>query len=147
MYFLLFYFSFIVDYEFHWCLQKICSLRGWPAGHAKNKETHEAMLTIWEGLRSKADKDNDGQVSAIYLTTFVYVELFSYTTTVCWIERKTEQSKASQNFQHNLFSALIKRCAFENIFFIKRNSFAACFFVKWVLPMVHQTITQENFPC
>lgn len=48
-------------------LQKICSLRGWPAGHAKNKETHEAMLTIWEGLRSKADKDNDGQVSAIYL--------------------------------------------------------------------------------
>lgn len=43
--------------------QKICSLRGWPVGHAKNTETHESMLTIWEGLRSKADKDNDGQVS------------------------------------------------------------------------------------
>lgn len=43
--------------------QKICSLRGWPVGHAKNSETHESMLTIWEGLRSKADKDNDGQVS------------------------------------------------------------------------------------
>lgn len=56
------------------CLQKICSLRGWPAGHAKNKETHESMLTIWEGLRSKADKDNDGQVSAnCNLSTYICV--------------------------------------------------------------------------
>lgn len=44
-------------------LQKICDLRGWPAGSDKNTETHEVMLKIWEGLRSKADKDNDGQVS------------------------------------------------------------------------------------
>lgn len=44
-------------------LQKICDLRGWPAGSEKNTETHEVMLKIWEGLRSKADKDNDGQVS------------------------------------------------------------------------------------
>jgi hypothetical protein len=44
-------------------LQKICDLRGWPAGSDKNTETHEVMFKIWEGLRSKADKDNDGQVS------------------------------------------------------------------------------------
>jgi hypothetical protein len=43
-------------------LQKICDLRGWPAGSDKNTETHEVMFKIWEGLRSKADKDNDGQV-------------------------------------------------------------------------------------
>jgi Ca2+-binding EF-hand superfamily protein len=49
--------------DFEQAIEKICSLRGWPSGHAKNKETHEAMLNIWEGLRSKADKDNDGQVS------------------------------------------------------------------------------------
>lgn len=45
-------------------LQKICDLRGWPAGSDKNAETHEVMFKIWEGLRSKADKDNDGQVGS-----------------------------------------------------------------------------------
>lgn len=49
--------------DFEIAIQKICDLRGWPAGSDKNKETHEVMLKIWEGLRSKADKDNDGQVS------------------------------------------------------------------------------------
>lgn len=49
--------------DFELAIEKICALRGWPAGHAKNKETHETMIKIWEGLRSKADKDNDGQVS------------------------------------------------------------------------------------
>lgn len=43
-------------------LQKICDLRGWLPGSEKNAETHEVMIKIWEGLRSKADKDNDGQV-------------------------------------------------------------------------------------
>jgi hypothetical protein len=42
--------------------QKVCDLRGWPKGTAKNTETHEVMFKIWEGLQSKADKDNDGQV-------------------------------------------------------------------------------------
>lgn len=43
--------------------QKICELRGWNPGSDKYDETHEVMFKIWEGLRSKADKDNDGQVS------------------------------------------------------------------------------------
>lgn len=51
-------------------LQKICDLRGWPAGSEKNTETHEVMLKIWEGLRSKADKDNDGQVSRNTLSIY-----------------------------------------------------------------------------
>jgi len=48
-------------------------LRGWPVGHAKNTETHESMFKVWEGLRSKADKDNDGQVcyrKLYFLTLF-----------------------------------------------------------------------------
>ncbi|XP_070503085.1 calexcitin-1 [Chironomus tepperi] len=49
--------------DFEIAIQKICDLRGWPAGSEKNTETHEVMFKIWEGLRSKADKDNDGQVS------------------------------------------------------------------------------------
>lgn len=43
--------------------QRVCKLRGWAEDTPKNKETHAVMLEIWEGLRSKADKDNDGQVS------------------------------------------------------------------------------------
>lgn len=43
--------------------QKICKLRGWTPGSEKNKETHELMMCIWEGIRAIADKDNDGQVS------------------------------------------------------------------------------------
>lgn len=49
--------------DFELAIKKICELRGWPEGHAKNKETHDAMFKIWDGLRTKADKDNDGQVS------------------------------------------------------------------------------------
>ncbi|GAB0092381.1 sarcoplasmic calcium-binding protein 2 [Sergentomyia squamirostris] len=49
--------------DFEQAIEKICTLRGWPAGSAKNKETYDCMIKIWEGLRSKADKDNDGQVS------------------------------------------------------------------------------------
>ncbi|XP_055588268.1 calexcitin-2-like [Uranotaenia lowii] len=49
--------------DFEMAIEKICELRGWPAGNSRNTETHETMLKIWEGLRAKADKDNDGQVS------------------------------------------------------------------------------------
>uniref|UniRef100_A0A182JV33 EF-hand domain-containing protein n=1 Tax=Anopheles christyi TaxID=43041 RepID=A0A182JV33_9DIPT len=49
--------------DFELAIEKICTLRGWPASNPKNVETHECMFKIWEGLRSKADKDNDGQVS------------------------------------------------------------------------------------
>ncbi|XP_063704803.1 calexcitin-1 [Culicoides brevitarsis] len=49
--------------DFELAIEKVCALRGWPAGHPKNVETYDTMIKIWEGLRSKADKDNDGQVS------------------------------------------------------------------------------------
>lgn len=54
---------FILFFIFSQFSQKICNLRGWAPGSPKNKETYETMIKIWEGLRSKADKDNDGQVS------------------------------------------------------------------------------------
>jgi len=44
-------------------LQRVCQLRGWQKDTPKNKETYDLMMEIWTGLRSKADKDNDGQVS------------------------------------------------------------------------------------
>lgn len=44
-------------------LQRVCKLRGWAKDTPKNKETYDVMMEIWTGLRSKADKDNDGQVS------------------------------------------------------------------------------------
>jgi len=46
-------------------LQRVCQLRGWQKDTPKNKETYDLMMEIWTGLRSKADKDNDGQVSSI----------------------------------------------------------------------------------
>ncbi|KAL7024359.1 hypothetical protein ACKWTF_013007 [Chironomus riparius] len=66
--------------DFEIAIQKICDLRGWPAGSPKNTETHEVMFKIWEGLRSKADKDNDGQVSYNY-NVFNVVET---TTILCF---------------------------------------------------------------
>uniref|UniRef100_A0A1A9ZZ27 EF-hand domain-containing protein n=1 Tax=Glossina pallidipes TaxID=7398 RepID=A0A1A9ZZ27_GLOPL len=49
--------------DFELAIERVCQLRGWAKGTPKNQETHSVMLEIWEGLRSKADKDNDGQVS------------------------------------------------------------------------------------
>lgn len=43
-------------------MQRVCKLRGWAKDTPKNKETYDVMMEIWTGLRSKADKDNDGQV-------------------------------------------------------------------------------------
>lgn len=53
-------------------------MRGWPAGHPKNAETYDIMLKIWEGLRSKADKDNDGQVSGEILFYFIIFLRFPF---------------------------------------------------------------------
>ncbi|XP_037819641.1 calexcitin-1 [Lucilia sericata] len=49
--------------DFELAIERVCTLRGWAKDTPKNKQTHAVMLEIWEGLRSKADKDNDGQVS------------------------------------------------------------------------------------
>lgn len=44
--------------------QKICSLRGWSQGGEQYKKTYDSMIQIWEGLRQKADANQDGQVYA-----------------------------------------------------------------------------------
>ncbi|XP_069357329.1 calexcitin-1 isoform X1 [Maniola hyperantus] len=49
--------------DFELAIEKICSLRGWKPGDAKNTETHEIMIKIWDGLRKRADSNRDGQVS------------------------------------------------------------------------------------
>lgn len=49
--------------DFELAAEKISQNRGWKAGDAKFKETQDALLKIWEGLQSRADADNDGEVS------------------------------------------------------------------------------------
>ncbi|XP_064550247.1 calexcitin-2 [Drosophila montana] len=49
--------------DFELAIERVCKLRGWAKDTPKNKETYDVMMEIWTGLRSKADKDNDGQVS------------------------------------------------------------------------------------
>lgn len=62
------------------CVQRVCKLRGWAKDTPKNKETYDVMMEIWTGLRSKADKDNDGQVrlSAVAARVFIYAAVYVY---------------------------------------------------------------------
>lgn len=69
--------------DFELAIEKICDLRGWPAGHPKNAETYDTMLKIWEGLRAKADKDNDGQVSKTY--TKIIMKKYEHYASLIWI--------------------------------------------------------------
>ncbi|KAG6454345.1 calexcitin-2-like [Manduca sexta] len=48
--------------DFELAISRISQMRGWKAGDAKYKEVENALNQVWEGL-SKADTDNDGQVS------------------------------------------------------------------------------------
>ncbi|XP_072396940.1 calexcitin-2 isoform X1 [Diabrotica undecimpunctata] len=49
--------------DFELAIDKICSLRGWANGTPQYKKTFDDMITIWEGLKFKADANKDGQVS------------------------------------------------------------------------------------
>ncbi|XP_066138231.1 calexcitin-2 isoform X1 [Euwallacea fornicatus] len=49
--------------DFEEAIEKICSLRGWAQGSEQYKKTYDSMIQIWEGLRQKADANQDGQVS------------------------------------------------------------------------------------
>lgn len=64
--------------DFELAIEKVCALRSWPAGHPKNVETYDTMIKIWEGLRSKADKDNDGQVSLIYFLSVFFLDYLTF---------------------------------------------------------------------
>ena len=43
-------------------LQTICDSRGWEPGNAKIQQTKDTLFKIWDGLRQRADSDQDGQV-------------------------------------------------------------------------------------
>ncbi|KAL1490764.1 hypothetical protein ABEB36_013409 [Hypothenemus hampei] len=49
--------------DFELAIEKICTLRGWPQGSAHYKKTYDSMIQIWDGLRQRADSNQDGQVS------------------------------------------------------------------------------------
>ncbi|KAF7267512.1 hypothetical protein GWI33_019276, partial [Rhynchophorus ferrugineus] len=49
--------------DFELAIEKICSLRGWAQGSDQYKKTYDSMIQIWDGLRQRADANQDGQVS------------------------------------------------------------------------------------
>ncbi|XP_043266730.1 calexcitin-2 [Venturia canescens] len=44
-------------------VQKICESRGWAPGHEKYQKVKETLQKVWDGLKSGADENQDGQVS------------------------------------------------------------------------------------
>lgn len=49
--------------DFELAVENISKLRGWKTEDPKYKETQDTLLQIWAGLQSRADADNDGEVS------------------------------------------------------------------------------------
>ncbi|XP_029047320.1 calexcitin-2 [Osmia bicornis bicornis] len=49
--------------DFDLAIQRINENRGWSADNPKALSIKENLLKMWEGLRSRADTDQDGQVS------------------------------------------------------------------------------------
>ncbi|KAB0802083.1 hypothetical protein PPYR_04269 [Photinus pyralis] len=49
--------------DFELAIEKVCVLRGWKSGTPEYRKTHDSLIQIWDGLRKKADSNNDGQVS------------------------------------------------------------------------------------
>lgn len=49
--------------DFEETVQNLTKLRGYKPGDAKYKEVEDIVMKIWEGLQSKADANNDGEVS------------------------------------------------------------------------------------
>lgn len=49
--------------DFDLAIEKICKMRGWQDGNPKIAATREILLKVWEGLKTRADQDHDGQVS------------------------------------------------------------------------------------
>lgn len=50
--------------DFELAIEKIAQLRGWKAGEYIYEEAKKIAVTMWEGLQSQADKNNDGHVTA-----------------------------------------------------------------------------------
>ncbi|KAF9413071.1 hypothetical protein HW555_008591 [Spodoptera exigua] len=49
--------------DFELAIKKITELRGYKPGDAKYKQVEDTLLKIWDGLQSRADANNDGEIS------------------------------------------------------------------------------------
>ncbi|XP_075980243.1 calexcitin-2-like [Anticarsia gemmatalis] len=49
--------------DFELSIKKIAELRGYKPGDEKYKQVEDILLQIWSGLQSRADADNDGEIS------------------------------------------------------------------------------------
>lgn len=49
--------------DFDLAIQRICDSRHWNPDDAKVQKTKDTLLKVWDGLRQKADADQDGQIS------------------------------------------------------------------------------------
>ncbi|KAJ8712615.1 hypothetical protein PYW07_005457 [Mythimna separata] len=49
--------------DFELAVQKISEFRGYKPGDAKYKNVEDTLMKIWDGLQSRADSNNDGEIS------------------------------------------------------------------------------------
>ncbi|XP_069674945.1 calexcitin-2 isoform X2 [Periplaneta americana] len=49
--------------DFELAVERICKARGWKESDPKHTETKDILFKVWDGLRQKADANQDGQVS------------------------------------------------------------------------------------
>ncbi|XP_063230732.1 calexcitin-1 [Bacillus rossius redtenbacheri] len=49
--------------DFELAVDNICRMRGWAQGDANYQKTRNTLLKIWDGLKTCADSDKDGQIS------------------------------------------------------------------------------------
>ncbi|KAK3920299.1 Calexcitin-2 [Frankliniella fusca] len=49
--------------DFEIAVERICEVRRWPAGTPEADRTKEILMSVWEGLRARADSNQDGQAS------------------------------------------------------------------------------------
>uniref|UniRef100_A0A1B6C3R8 EF-hand domain-containing protein n=1 Tax=Clastoptera arizonana TaxID=38151 RepID=A0A1B6C3R8_9HEMI len=49
--------------DFELAIDRICESRGWKEGDPLYTKTRTILFQVWDGLKARADSDNDGQVS------------------------------------------------------------------------------------
>ncbi|XP_034235165.1 calexcitin-2 [Thrips palmi] len=49
--------------DFEIAVERICEVRNWPSGTPEADRTKDILMSVWEGLRTRADSNQDGQVS------------------------------------------------------------------------------------
>ncbi|XP_015600697.1 calexcitin-2 [Cephus cinctus] len=49
--------------DFDLAIQRVSDSRGWGPDNPKSQQAKDTLLKVWDGLRQRADADQDGQIS------------------------------------------------------------------------------------